>query len=92
MFPCPQLNETLQAHGTELFDIYGSGPLQDYLIRFAATLDPNGDGAATWPRYTDACPQMLTFNDVEPTINLTLDTFRAEQMAYLTKLSLADPV
>ncbi|PIL28506.1 hypothetical protein GSI_08544 [Ganoderma sinense ZZ0214-1] len=80
------------AHGTELFDIYGSGPLQDYLIRFAATLDPNGEGAPTWPRYTTASPEMLTLNDAEPTINITLDTFRYEQMEYLTKLSLADPV
>ncbi|KAI1788049.1 carotenoid ester lipase [Ganoderma leucocontextum] len=80
------------AHGTELFDIYGGGPLQDYLIRFAATLDPNGQDAATWPRYTNDSPQLLTFNDVEPTLNITLDTFRAEQMEYLTKLSLVDPV
>ncbi|KAM5545370.1 hypothetical protein V8D89_000983 [Ganoderma adspersum] len=80
------------AHGTELFDIYGSGPLQDYLIRFAATLDPNGEEAATWPLYTTASPEMITFNDIQPTINITLDTFRYEQMEYLTKLSLADPV
>ncbi|KAI1788051.1 carotenoid ester lipase [Ganoderma leucocontextum] len=80
------------AHGTELADIYGGGPMQDYLIRFAATLDPNGQGAATWPRYTNASPKLLTFNDAEPTLNITFDTFRAAQMKYLTKLSLADPI
>ncbi len=46
----------------------------------------------TWRQYTNASPEMLTFNDAEPTLNLTLDTFRAEQMEYLTKLSLADPI
>ncbi|KAM5545368.1 hypothetical protein V8D89_000981 [Ganoderma adspersum] len=81
------------AHGTELADIYGGGPLQDYLVRFAATLDPNGKGApAIWPRYTKASPKMLTFNDGEPSLNVTLDTFRDVQMKYLTKLSLADPI
>ncbi len=64
----------------------------DYLIRFAATLNPNGDGAFDWPRYTNSSPLLLTFNDVQPELNLTMDTYRAERMAYLTKLSLADPI
>ncbi|KAI0752385.1 carotenoid ester lipase [Daedaleopsis nitida] len=80
------------AHGTELTNIYGGGDMGDYLIRFAATLDPNGDGATHWPRYTKASPQLLTFNDSTVPLSLTLDTYRAEGMAYLTELSLADPM
>ncbi|TFK85745.1 carotenoid ester lipase [Polyporus arcularius HHB13444] len=80
------------AHGTELADVFGGGPMGDYLIRFAATLNPNGDGAFEWPRYTNSSPLLLTFNDVQPELNLTMDTYRAEGMAYLTKLSLADPI
>ena len=64
----------------------------DYLIRFAATLDPNGDGAANWPLYTPDAPQMLAFSDSAPTLEIILDTYRSEQIAYLTKLSLADPI
>ncbi|RDX52231.1 carotenoid ester lipase [Lentinus brumalis] len=79
-------------HGSELADIFGGGPLGDYLIRFAATLNPNGDGAVSWPRYTNSTPFMLTFNDAEPTFNLTRDDYRAEQIEYLVKLSLADPI
>ena len=63
----------------------------DYLIRFAATLDPNGDGAVPWPWYTMESPQLLAFSDSDPTLSITPDTYRAEQMAYLMKLSLADP-
>ncbi|RPD60509.1 carotenoid ester lipase [Lentinus tigrinus ALCF2SS1-7] len=80
------------AHGTELADVFGGGPMGDYLIRFAATLDPNGDGAVQWPRYTNSAPLMLTFNDAQPTFNVTRDTYREEEMKYLTKLSLADPM
>ncbi len=97
--PCPRLSSqhsltvrNFQAHGMELADVFGGGPLGDYLIRFAATLDPNGDVAFEWPRYSKAAPLLLTLNDQEPALNLTADTYRAEQMAYLTKLSLADPM
>ena len=64
----------------------------DYLIRFAATLDPNGDGAFHWPRYTKDSPKLLTFNDGPEPFNITLDTYRAPGMAFLTKLSLEDPI
>ena len=64
----------------------------DYLIRFAATLDPNGDGAFPWPRYTTSEPKLLTFNDGPTPLNITMDTYRAPGMALLTKLSLEDPI
>ncbi len=83
---------SLQVHGTELANIYNGGDMGDYLIRFAATLNPNGDGAVHWPQYTNASPRLLTFNDGLIPLNITLDTYRAPQMEYLTRLSLADPI
>lgn len=81
-----------QPHGSELLDIFGGGPLGDYLIRFASTLDPNGDGAPEWPRYMNDKPLMLTFNDAQPAFNLTPDTYRSEEIELLVQLSLADPI
>ncbi|KAM5543204.1 hypothetical protein V8D89_003078 [Ganoderma adspersum] len=82
-------------HSTDLLDVFGApgtGNLQDYLIRFAATLDPNGDGAVEWPQYTNEAPNLLTLNSGDPAVNITKDDFRAEAMAYLTGLSVADPM
>ena len=81
-----------QAHGTELADIFGGGPMGDYLIRFAAMLDPNGEGAVEWPRYRNNTKLLLTFNEGEPAFNLTVDTYREDAVAYLMQLSLADPM
>ena len=77
----------------DVFGAPGTGHLQDYLVRFVATLDPNGGGAPEWPRYTTDAPLLLTVNDGVPamTVNLTRDDFREEAMAYLTELTLAEP-
>ncbi|KAI0752323.1 carotenoid ester lipase [Daedaleopsis nitida] len=82
------------AHGTELANVFGGGDMGDYLIRFAATLDPNTDDAVHWPRYMKTSPSLLTFNDSDGAqrLSITLDTYRGEEMEYLTKLSLADPM
>ena len=81
-----------QAHGTELGNIYGGGDLGDYLIRFAATLDPNGGDAVHWPSYSTDAPKVLVLSDNVPKLSIILDTYRAEGMAYITNLSLADPM
>ena len=66
--------------------------LGDYLIRFAATLDPNGNGAVEWPQYSTAEPQLLWFNGTtEDSLSLEPDTYRMAGMKYLTTLGLADP-
>ena len=78
------------AHGSDLADAYGAGPLGDYVIRFIATHNPNGGDSPKWPTYTQKAPRLLTFEE-GGAIDITLDTFRAEQMAYLTKLNLAYP-
>ncbi|KAI0048254.1 carotenoid ester lipase precursor [Auriscalpium vulgare] len=85
-------------HSTDVGLIYGPSDMTDYLIRFATHLDPNvgesADSSASlfWPRYTTAAPQLLTFLDGAVPLNITLDTYRAEGMAELTRVSLAHPL
>ncbi|KAI0645330.1 carotenoid ester lipase precursor [Trametes meyenii] len=86
-----KINGIGAAHGSELPNVYGCGDMADYLIRFASTLNPNGDGAFHWPRYTQDNPQLLTFQDGEVPLALSLDTYRAEAIDYVTELSLAYP-
>ncbi|KAI0046103.1 alpha/beta-hydrolase [Auriscalpium vulgare] len=82
-------------HSSDVGLIYGPSDMTDYLIRFATHLDPNvdanGDPSANflWPRYTTAAPQMLTFLDGAVPLSITLDTYRAEGMAELTRVTLA---
>ncbi|KAI0298090.1 Alpha/Beta hydrolase protein [Multifurca ochricompacta] len=80
-------------HGSDLLNSYGLGELTDYLIRFATTLDPNGGLSPQWPRYTTASPQLLTFLDIPvPSTTITQDTYRADGIEFVTKLSLAYPL
>ncbi|KAG6902247.1 hypothetical protein C0995_002619 [Termitomyces sp. Mi166 len=54
------------AHGTDLLNVYGIGGIggmADYLIRFAAELDPNPVWGRQWPKYNLKTRQLLTFND-----------------------------
>lgn len=81
-----------QVHASDIPVIYGPADMTDYLIRFVATLDPNGGGAFNWPLYTAASPQLLTFLDGNTPLAVTQDTFRADGIAFLTKLSLAQPL
>ncbi|KAI0265658.1 Alpha/Beta hydrolase protein [Gloeopeniophorella convolvens] len=79
-------------HGTDLLNIFGPGDMTDYLIRFAATLDPNGNTGTFWPRYTDQSPELLTFLDGATPLTTTEDTYRVPEMEFMTALSLADPI
>ncbi|KAI9064593.1 carotenoid ester lipase precursor [Trametes sanguinea] len=78
-------------HGSELANVYGGRDMADYLIRFATNLDPNGDGAVVWPRYTNDDPQLLTFQDGPVPLALSQDTYRSVGMDLLTELSLTYP-
>ncbi|KAI0046110.1 alpha/beta-hydrolase [Auriscalpium vulgare] len=84
-------------HSSDVGLIYGPSDMTDYLIRFAVHLDPNVGASADpsaslfWPPYTTASPQLLTFLDGAVPLNITLDTYRAEGMATLTRVSLANP-
>jgi acetylcholinesterase len=76
------------AHGSDLRYTYGPGELLDYLIHFATHLDPNGGSSPQWPAYTPASPQLMTLLPITGT-NITQDTYRVEEIDYVTKLSLS---
>ena len=66
--------------------------MADYIVRFVATLDPNGDGALYWPQYDSDQRQVLTFLDGDPALNISTDKERMAGTRLLTRLSLADPI
>jgi hypothetical protein len=80
------------AHASDIQIIYGGQDLTDYLIHFATNLNPNGGSHAEWPQYTASSPRLLTLYDAPVPTNITLDTYRAEGMKFLTKLSLEHPM
>ncbi|KAF8645416.1 hypothetical protein AX16_007831 [Volvariella volvacea WC 439] len=84
----PQLGS---AHAHDLSNIYGGGELADYLIRFAVNLDPNGPGSATWPRYTNTLPRIITFLDGSSPYEISKDNYRKEAMEFLIDLGLEVP-
>ncbi|EIN12170.1 carotenoid ester lipase precursor [Punctularia strigosozonata HHB-11173 SS5] len=82
-------------HGSDVFDIYGTGEMRDYLIHFVNNLNPDGNTGTTfnWPQYTNDSPQLLTFlDDLVTLLQITQDTYRVDGMNLLTQLGLADPV
>ena len=79
-------------HLSDLRVIYGGGDLTEYLIHFATNLNPNGGSDPFWPQYTPSGPQLLTLYDSPVPTNITLDTYRAEGMKFLTELSLLHPL
>ncbi|KAF8264075.1 carotenoid ester lipase precursor [Lactarius quietus] len=80
------------AHASDLAIIYGGQDLTDYLIYFVTNLNPNGGSHAQWPQYTSSSPQLLTLYDSPVLTNITLDTYRAEGMKFLSYLSLRHPL
>jgi len=79
-------------HASDIPIIYGGEDLTDYLINFATNLNPNGGSVAHWPPYTTLWPQLLTLYDAPVSTNVTLDTYRAEGIQFLTELSLVYPL
>ncbi|KAJ3759224.1 Alpha/Beta hydrolase protein [Lentinula raphanica] len=80
------------AHGTDILNVYGGGEMADYLIRFATTLDPNGNTGIEWPQYTTASPNMLQFNDGLIPLTLSLDNYRESALSFTAQLMLVNPV
>ena len=80
------------AHASDIQIVYGGQDLTDYLINFVTNLNPNGGSVPQWPQYTTWSPQLLTLYDSPVASNVTLDTYRAEGMKLLTKISLEHPV
>ncbi|KAJ7268042.1 carotenoid ester lipase precursor [Mycena rebaudengoi] len=79
-------------HVSDILNIYFDGELTDYLINFATTLDPNGRTVPSWPKYTTANPNMMTFLDGLFPTTITQDTFRAAAIKFLTTLTLEFPI
>ena len=81
------------AHVTDILNIYFGGDLTDFLVHFVTHLDPNGGLSPYWPRYTTSSRKLMTLLDSEVTNRtITLDTYRAEGMEFITKLLLAHPL
>ena len=68
--------------------------MEDYLIRFAATLNPNSQSLLSfqWPKYDLKNRQLLTFLDGLIPLTITTDTYRQEAMQFLTNVTLANPI
>jgi acetylcholinesterase len=66
--------------------------MSDYIINFVNNLNPNGPTVTRWPQYSNANPQLLTFLDGLIPRTITSDNYRADQMDFLTQLSLASPL
>ncbi|KIJ19261.1 hypothetical protein PAXINDRAFT_167028 [Paxillus involutus ATCC 200175] len=79
-------------HGSDLYNVFGGQDMASYLVRFVSNLDPNGGTDLYWPQYTTAEPNMLEFLDGSIQQALTEDTYRADAMAFLTKVLLAHPL
>ena len=79
-------------HASDLVNVYGGGDMADYLIRFVATLDPNGNTGISWPKWTSEAPNMLAFSDDEAVpLSLMEDTYRKEAMAASGEVLFANP-
>ncbi|OBZ65327.1 Lipase 3 [Grifola frondosa] len=79
------------AHTPDLINVFSGGSMADYLIRFVATLDPNdGTEAVYWPRYNISQRQILTFQDGDTPLNISMNWTRMEGTRVLTRLNLAD--
>ena len=79
-------------HGSDIVNVYGGGDLTEYLIRFVATLDPNGNTGISWPKYTPESHDMLLFSDNASTpLSLTQDTYREEAMDFTSQVFFDHP-
>ncbi|EGN97919.1 hypothetical protein SERLA73DRAFT_109200 [Serpula lacrymans var. lacrymans S7.3] len=79
-------------HASDILDVYGPSDMTDYLINFVTNLDPNGATGISWPQYTTAAPNLMTFMDGLPSLEITQDTYREAAMTYLTNVTLQYPI
>ncbi|KAG6818434.1 hypothetical protein H0H93_005032 [Arthromyces matolae] len=80
--------------GSDISNSYGDA-LRDYIIRFVVNLDPNGKlgMGIPWPQYNTNKPQVVVFQDSSlfPMVLLG-DTYRSQQMDFMTNLTLLYPL
>jgi acetylcholinesterase len=64
--------------------------MDDYLVRFTTTLNPNNGTGVVWPQYTPTSPQLYTFPTLgSPTV--TIDNYRANGLSVLAELGIKYP-
>lgn len=80
------------AHASDILNVYADGDMTDYLVRFVANLDPNGNTGISWPQYTTAAPNMMTFLDGSIPLEITQDMYRKDAIAFMINLTLANPI
>ena len=81
----PQFKDWGAAHGAEISYVFGnftpsmppsaddkavSDTVSSYWVNFAKTGNPNGDGLAEWPAFSDAKPEVMNLNDSSKAIPL----------------------
>jgi hypothetical protein len=83
--PLPEANGLIlwQYHTADDAAIYGPGDMTDTIVRFTATLDPNGALSVLWPAYTPGAPSMFHFVDGDVPFEVINDTYRAEGIGAL---------
>jgi acetylcholinesterase len=81
-----------QAHASDILNVYGGGGMANYLIRFVVNLDPNGNPGIQWPKWTTSSPKLLTFFDGLIPELITEDTYREDELKFLTSVTLANPI
>ena len=64
--------------------------VQDYLIRFVNTMDPNEANSEAWPKYRKSHPNLLQLGDDSKVV--VQDTYRKEAIEKLIEVSLAYPM
>ncbi|KAG8987297.1 hypothetical protein FRB90_003488 [Tulasnella sp. 427] len=89
-------------HALDLLTIYSSGPMQDYLINFVNSLDPNVGpnprGLPSWPKYlptgqsSSAATQLVLPRTDLGSLSFATDNYRADAMALLQQACLKYPV
>ncbi|KAK0201482.1 carotenoid ester lipase precursor [Desarmillaria ectypa] len=72
---------------SDILNVYLGGDMADYLIHFAATLNPSES-----PQWTNRSPNLLTFNDSLLPVTITQDTFRSNAMNGLSEILFRNPI
>ena len=78
-------------HTSDLFDIYGGGPIEIALINFVNHFDPNGKAGNKWPKYSLQNPKNLVFGP-GGTASIQDDTYRKQAISVLNAVLLRHPI
>jgi carboxylesterase type B len=89
------------SHGSDVPEFYGTGASPDFIgtdaiVNFVHTANPNTKNPASllskidWQPWSSSAtnPPLLTFLDPAPNVTITFDTYRADAMQLLIKISL----